>query len=58
MNSKIDRQNPFSPRQPSYVEAFWIWAKIGVLSFGGPAAQIALMHRMVVEQKGWLNEKQ
>ncbi|MFT5549988.1 MAG: chromate transporter, partial [Candidatus Azotimanducaceae bacterium] len=37
---------------------FWIWAKIGFLSFGGPAAQIALMHRMVVAQKGWLNEKQ
>lgn len=47
-----------SPEQPSYVETFWMWAKIGFLSFGGPAAQIALMHRMVVIQKGWLNEKQ
>jgi chromate transporter len=47
-----------TPEQPNYVETFWMWAKIGFLSFGGPAAQIALMHRMVVIQKGWLNEKQ
>ena len=32
--------------------------KIGLLSFGGPAAQIALMHRMIVEENGWLDEKQ
>lgn len=58
MNSQIDSVDSLSSSQPSYVEAFWVWAKIGVLSFGGPAAQIALMHRVVVEQKGWLNEKQ
>ena len=32
--------------------------KIGLLSFGGPAAQIALMHRMIVEENHWLDEKQ
>ncbi len=32
--------------------------KIGLLSFGGPAAQIALMHRMIVEENRWLDEKQ
>jgi chromate transporter len=63
MNTQIDSpdtvsSSQLSPSQPSFVEAFWIWAKIGVLSFGGPAAQIALMHRMIVEQKGWINEKQ
>jgi chromate transporter len=58
MDSQIDSLDSSSSRQPSYIETFWVWAKIGVLSFGGPAAQIALMHRMVVEQKGWLNEKQ
>lgn len=42
----------------SFSEAFYVWLKIGCLSFGGPAAQIALMHRMVVEEKGWLDEKQ
>ena len=39
-------------------EAFRLWLKIGLLSFGGPAAQIALMHKMLVEEKHWLNEKQ
>lgn len=43
---------------PSLLEATKVWLKIGLLSFGGPAAQIALMHRMIVEAKGWLNEKQ
>ncbi len=43
---------------PSLREAFYVWLKIGCLSFGGPAAQIALMHRMVVEEKSWLDEKQ
>lgn len=44
--------------QPSLAEATRVWAKIGVLSFGGPAAQIALMHREVVEENGWLSEQQ
>ena len=39
-------------------ELFKIFAKIGVLSFGGPAAQIALMHRMLVDEQNWLSEKQ
>ncbi len=43
---------------PNLREAFYVWLKIGCLSFGGPAAQIALMHRMVVEEKSWLDEKQ
>jgi chromate transporter len=41
---------------PSFAEAFATWAKIGVLSFGGPTAQIALMHRVVVDEKKWLSE--
>ena len=43
---------------PGLAEAARVWAKIGVLSFGGPAAQIALMHRMIVEERGWLSERQ
>jgi len=43
---------------PSYSEAFRIFAKIGLLSFGGPTAQIALMHRVVVEEREWLSEQQ
>ena len=37
-------------------EAFKVWLKIGLLSFGGPAGQIALMHRMLVEEKKWISE--
>ena len=37
-------------------EAIAIWWRIGVLSFGGPAGQIALMHRVIVEEKRWLDE--
>lgn len=44
--------------QPSLKALFNIFAKIGILSFGGPAAQIALMHRIIVDEHQWLNEKQ
>ena len=43
---------------PSLMAAARIWAKIGLLSFGGPAAQIALMHRLLVEEMRWLSERQ
>ncbi len=42
---------------PTLIEATRIWLKIGMLSFGGPAAQIALMHRMIVDENKWLSEK-
>ena len=42
----------------SFGEAFAVWVKIGLLSFGGPAGQIALMHRMLVDEKKWLSESQ
>ena len=41
---------------PSFTEALRVWAKIGLLSFGGPAGQIALMHRVLVEEKKWIDE--
>ena len=41
---------------PSIREALNVWLKIGLLSFGGPAGQIALMHRMVVEERNWIDE--
>lgn len=43
---------------PSFKSAFLVFLKIGVLSFGGPAAQIALMHRFLVDEQRWLTEKQ
>lgn len=42
----------------SPAEATRVWWKIGILSFGGPAAQIALMHKEVVEDRKWLSEQQ
>ncbi len=43
---------------PSFAEAARLWARIGCLSFGGPAGQIALMHREIVEERQWLSEPQ
>jgi chromate transporter len=37
-------------------DAVWVWAKIAALSFGGPAGQIAVMHRILVEEKRWIGE--
>ena len=42
---------------PTLAEATRIWARIGLLSFGGPAGQIALMHRILVEEQRWLGER-
>ena len=39
-------------------EAFWFWVKLGFINFGGPAGQIAIMHRELVESKRWVSEKQ
>lgn len=44
--------------QPSTRELFEVFGRIGVLSFGGPAAQIALMQRELVESRAWLSEAQ
>jgi chromate transporter len=40
----------------SFGEAFRVWLKIALLSFGGPAGQIAVMHRILVEEKNWISE--
>lgn len=44
------------PAYPTFNEAFMVWLKIGLLSFGGPAGQIALMHKVLVEEKRWISE--
>jgi chromate transporter len=41
----------------SFAEAFRTWLKIGCLGFGGPAGQIALMHRILVDEKKWVEEQ-
>lgn len=43
---------------PSFADLVKTFARIGCLSFGGPAGQIALMHREVVEERGWISEEQ
>lgn len=48
---------PNMPRLPSFAEAFRVWLRIGLLSFGGPAGQIALLHREVVEERKWIGER-
>ena len=44
------------PVEPTFGEAFKVWLQIGCINFGGPAAQIALMHRVVVDEKKWVEE--
>jgi chromate transporter len=41
----------------SFGEAMKVWAKVAALSFGGPAGQIAVMHRILVEERRWLGER-
>ena len=41
---------------PSLAEATQVWAHVAALSFGGPAGQIAVMHRIVVEERRWLGD--
>lgn len=41
---------------PTLAEATRVWARIGLLSFGGPAGQIALMHKELVEERRWIGE--
>ena len=45
-----------TPSFPTLGEAFWVWLRIALLSFGGPAGQIAVMHRILVEEKHWVSE--
>ena len=42
---------------PCRSESFWTWTRIALLSFGGPAGQIAVMHRILVEEKKWISER-
>jgi chromate transporter len=46
------------PAAPSLPEVIRVFTRIGLLSFGGPAAQIALMHRELVERRNWLAEEE
>jgi chromate transporter len=43
--------------KPGEQEAFWFWLKLGCISFGGPAGQIAIMHEELVERRRWISER-
>lgn len=45
------------PASVTLAEAFWVWLRVAMLSFGGPAGQIAVMHRILVDEKRWIGEQ-
>jgi len=45
-----------APARPTFAEALRFWTKLGFISFGGPAGQIAIMHTVLVEQKRWISD--
>src|SRR5258706_8410571 len=45
------------PITPTFREALRFWLKLGFISFGGPAGQIAIMHRELVERRRWISER-
>ena len=57
MNDAIaDATNGEMSSVPTFSEATRVWARIGFLSFGGPAGQIALMHKELVDERRWISE--
>jgi len=49
--------NPAAPAYPSFFQAVLYWLRLGFISFGGPAGQIAVMHRELVEERRWISER-
>src|SRR6476469_5277708 len=61
MEAAIDKTTavgavPESGHGVSFGEAFKVWLRVALLSFGGPAGQIAVMHRIVIEERRWISE--
>jgi chromate transporter len=61
MDTPRNSDTPLHPTQSSppltLAQAAWYWLKLGFMSFGGPAGQIAIMHHDLVEKKRWISEK-
>ena len=56
-NQESESTTPSKTRSVSFAEAFRFWVKLGFISFGGPAGQIAIMHRELVERRRWISEE-
>src|SRR5215203_3957870 len=50
-------ENEIAARHVSFVEALRFWIKLGFISFGGPAGQIAIMHKELVDRRRWLSDE-
>ncbi len=57
MSEEIETNEDQNLKTASFGEAFKFWLKLGFISFGGPAGQIAIMHRELVERKKWISEE-
>ncbi|HIB31425.1 MAG TPA: chromate efflux transporter [Candidatus Thioglobus sp.] len=52
----MNTMNNTIPEKPSFYQFFVYWLKLGFISFGGPAGQIAMMHQELVERRRWISE--
>src|SRR6478752_1164309 len=57
MTAALPQDATQAPAAVPFSEALKFWLKLGFISFGGPAGQIAIMHRELVEQKRWISER-
>ena len=54
--SSLAGPNHPAAERPDFREALRFWARLGFVSFGGPAGQIAILHRELVEKRRWISE--
>ncbi|MGL6041484.1 MAG: chromate transporter, partial [Deefgea sp.] len=57
VSAEIKPDFDLPPPPVSFWQAFRFWLKLGLMSFGGPAGQIALMHQELVENRRWISER-
>ena len=57
VTAQLKERSVLRARAVSFGEAFRFWVKLGFISFGGPAGQIAIMHRELVERRRWISEE-
>lgn len=53
----MDTPDSARPEPVTLGQAFWVWLRVAMLSFGGPVGQIAVMHRILVQEKRWIGEQ-